>query len=69
MPKNEAPPRSPNGKWATDLTLAEYFDVSRCTIWRWAKLGKLPPPEKIGDNTTRWDFDAAVEHALSKRSK
>tara|TARA_R110000772_G_scaffold58539_4_gene132557 strand:+ start:32727 stop:32939 length:213 start_codon:yes stop_codon:yes gene_type:complete len=61
-------PRRPNGKWASDLTLAEYFEVSRCTIWRWAKTGKLPPPVKLGENTTRWDFDAAVEKVLGKRS-
>ena len=44
-------------KWASDQFLAEYFEVSRCTIWRWVKIGKLPPPEKLGPNTTRWDFE------------
>lgn len=44
-------------KWASDKTLADYFDVSRNTIWRWTKDGKLPKPEKIGENCTRWDFD------------
>lgn len=44
-------------KWVSDKTLAEYFEVSRATIWRWVKIGKLPAPEKIGDNCTRWDFE------------
>jgi len=44
-------------KWVSDTFLSDYYQVSRATIWRWAKIGKLPPPEKIGDNCTRWDFD------------
>ena len=44
-------------KWVSDKTLAEYYEVSRATIWRWVKIGKLPPPEKIGENCTRWDFE------------
>lgn len=44
-------------KWASDQFLADYFEVSRCTIWRWVKIGKLPPPEKIGPNTTRFDME------------
>jgi predicted DNA-binding transcriptional regulator AlpA len=55
-------------RWVSDTTLAEYFDVSRCTIWRWAKTGRLPEPQKLGENTTRWDFDAAVASILGKRS-
>lgn len=55
-------------RWVSDTTLAKYFDVSRCTIWRWAKIGKLPQPEKLGENTTRWDFDAAVAQVMQQRS-
>ncbi len=52
-----------NKKWASDKWLAEYYEVSRATIWRWVKIGKLPAPEKIGENCTRWDFEkiAAAE--------
>lgn len=52
-------------KWVSDLALADYFSVSRCTIWRWVKIGKLPPPMKLGENTTRWDFDKAVDAVMS----
>jgi prophage regulatory protein len=48
-------------RWVSDKTLAEYYEVDRSTIWRWVKIGKLPPPEKIGDNCTRWDFQKIQE--------
>ncbi|WP_241521140.1 helix-turn-helix transcriptional regulator [Kineobactrum sediminis] len=59
-PANLAPNRIPR-RWVSDRTLAEYYEVSRCTIWRWVKSGRLPEPEKIGDNCTRWDFDKIRE--------
>lgn len=43
-------------KWVSDKTLAAYYEVSRCTIWRWVKAGKLIPPERVGVNSARWDF-------------
>ena len=49
-------PHTAPKKWASDLYLADYYEVSRCTIWRWVKTGRLPAPEKIGPNCTRWDF-------------
>lgn len=45
-------------RWVTDKFLADYYQVSRITIWAWAKNGKLPPPKKLAENTTRWDFTA-----------
>lgn len=48
-------------RWVTDRFLAEYFSVSRVTIWAWSKNGRLPPPEKIGPNCTRWDFHKIQE--------
>jgi len=52
-------------KLVSDKTLAEYYEVSRCTIWRWVKIGKLPPPQKIGANCTRWDFEKISATELS----
>ena len=42
--------------------VADRYDVSPSTIWRWAKEPrfaylKFPKPEKPGPNTTRWDDD------------
>jgi len=55
-------------KWVSDKFLADYFGVSRCTIWRWTKSGKLPPPERLGEKTSRWDFDQAATAPLEKKS-
>jgi len=57
MSNNQTTPR----KWVSDRTVAEYFEVSRCTVWRWVKIGRLPPPVKIGENCTRFDFEKIQE--------
>ena len=45
-----------NGRgFSSDKTLARFFDCTRKTIWTWSREGKLPPPDKIGPNTTRWN--------------
>lgn len=60
MSKSAPPAR----KWVTDLFLADRYSVSRATIWRWAKIGKLPPPQKIGENTSRWELAEADARVL-----
>lgn len=47
---------NPTG-WNSDAVLAKYWGVSRASIWRWARAGKLQKPVKIGNNTTRWKGD------------
>ena len=44
-------------KWVSDKFVADYYEISRCSVWRWVKTGKLDPPKKIGPNTTRFDFE------------
>lgn len=39
---------------ASASDLATMFGVSRVTIWRWAKEGKIPQPIKISQKITRW---------------
>lgn len=34
-------------------TLAQRYDVSKQTIWRWTRVGELPKPIKI-NGSTRW---------------
>ena len=40
-------------KFISDKYLAERFEVSRATIWRWAREGNFPLPVKI-NGATRW---------------
>ena len=43
-------------------TVAEYFDVSTSTIWRWVGENKFPKPQKIGPRCTRWDWADVENH-------
>jgi prophage regulatory protein len=40
--------------YLADKTLANRYDVTRQSIWRWVREGKFPQPVKIGASTTRW---------------
>ena len=40
-------------QYFSDKTLANRFEVSRATIWRWRAEAKLPNPVKI-NGSTRW---------------
>ena len=35
-------------------SVAQLFDTSERTIWRWVSAGKIISPVRIGDGTTRW---------------
>ena len=43
-----------NPAYLKDTELAARWNVSRDSIWRWNRLGKIPAPVKLGDNCTRW---------------
>jgi predicted DNA-binding transcriptional regulator AlpA len=49
----------------SDKELAAFFKISRVSVWRWAREGRLPAPRKLGPNTTRWDADE-VREVLAK---
>ena len=34
--------------------VAALHSVGPATVWRWVKSGRLPPPVKLGPNTTAW---------------
>ena len=44
----------------TDKEIAQALGVSRMTVWRWTKAGRLPQPRKIGERTTRWDSEEVM---------
>lgn len=43
-----------NDIYLSDKRVAERFDVSRATIWRWAQAGRLPQPVKLSPGCSRW---------------
>ena len=42
--------------------VAERYDVSAATIWRWKRSGRFPAPRRVGPNTTRWHIADLLEH-------
>ena len=45
----------------TDKEIAKALGVSRMTVWRWTKAGRLPQSRKLGGHTTRWDSREVME--------
>lgn len=43
--------------YLTDRQLAERFDVSRFTIWRWCREGDFPKPIRLSAACTRWRLE------------
>jgi len=41
-------------RFARDTEIADRYGVSRNTIWRWTKEGRLPSPVRLGPGCTRW---------------
>lgn len=44
--------------------VAALFDVSLATVWRYAKAGIIPPPQKISQRVTVWNV-GELRRALS----
>lgn len=40
--------------YLSDKSVADRYDTTRSTVWRWTKEGKLPRPVKVTNGTTRW---------------
>ena len=41
-------------KFISDKQLAERYEVSRATVWRWSSSGRLPQPVHLSPGCTRW---------------
>jgi len=48
-------------KYLSDKTVAERYDTSRATIWRWTREGKLPQPVRLSAGSTRWKLDDLLQ--------
>lgn len=53
-------------KYLSDKSVAARYDISRASVWRWLKEGKLPRPEKLTNGTTRWKL-SQLEAAEAER--
>ena len=49
----------------TDKEVGQALGISRSSVWRWTKAGRIPQPRKIGENSTRWD-SREVQAAIQK---
>ncbi|MEI6168619.1 MAG: helix-turn-helix domain-containing protein [bacterium] len=45
------------GPRVTVMELARTCKVTRRTIWKWIKVGKLPQPKKQGKRLRFWDYE------------
>ena len=41
-------------QYFSDKSVAKRYEISRASIWRLTKEGKLPRPVKLTNGTTRW---------------
>lgn len=57
---NRNPPR--RLRLLSDRQMAERYEVSRQSIWRWARDGVIPAPKKISPGMTRWLADELDAH-------
>lgn len=60
--------QSANATYCRDIDLAERYGVARNSIWRWARLGQLPPPVQLTPGCSRWNL-ADVEAWEAKRAQ
>lgn len=49
-------------KYLSADELAYRYNVSRNTIWRWARDNQLPQPLKMGGKCTRWKEEDITLH-------
>jgi predicted DNA-binding transcriptional regulator AlpA len=54
----------PDSALVSVAELANLVGVQPTTIWRWAKSGLLPQPQRIGQRCTRWQL-GGVRKALA----
>lgn len=45
--------------------LAKRLSISKATLWRWERKGRLPPKRQIGPNTAGW-LEAELDEWFAK---
>ena len=49
-------------KWLSVKKVAERYEVTPMTVWRWSKQGWIPKPRKLSPGCTRWNADELDQH-------
>lgn len=52
--------------YISDKQLAERYDVSRATIWRWVHSRNFPKPTRLSPGCTRWKLSDAEAWEAAK---
>jgi hypothetical protein len=60
--------RLPDSAGVSANVAAIVLGISVGTVWRWAKSGRLDPPDKIGPNTTRFQVGRLRRNIAALRS-
>jgi len=65
---NAEPKELPQTGYIRLATLIAFLEVSKSTVWRWARDQKnsFPAPIKLGENVTAWDAAKIHEWIESK---
>lgn len=58
----------PDSARVSDREIAQLVGVAPTTIWRWAKAGILPSPQRIGLRCTRWNLGEVRKALLAQKS-
>ena len=53
--------------YISDIAVAERYQVSRATIWRWAQSKRFPDPVKLSAGCTRWNLAEIEKWEIEKR--
>lgn len=56
-------------QYLSDKVVAERYQTSRATVWRWARESKLPPPIKLATGTTRWNLADLIAWETKQEGK
>jgi hypothetical protein len=68
LPRHRAVIRT-DDVYLTAADLARRYKVHQITIWKWAKVGILPPGEMVGAHTRRWHIGVIEAHEARRQSQ
>lgn len=59
-------PEWDRNSWTSDRALVDFYSVSRNTIWRWSREGKIPPRERLSSVCVRRTQGYTVDISLAR---